>query len=310
MTFIEPINQIRLFGLEKYFSEIINLYENDKLPTKILFSGQKGLGKSTLSYHFINYALSKNEDYAYNYNNFEINPKNHSFKTILNKSNPNFILIDVEPDKKFIDINQIRKLINNLNKSSFNTKPRFILIDNIEYLNLNSINALLKILEEPSKNTHFILINNDKKILPTLLSRCINFKINLSNQETLIVAEKLLDGKLGDFINKDLINYYVSPGSIYNLSIFGMNNKFDLVNTSLDKFLNSLIDNKYYKKNNLTRFIIFDLIELYFNKINNSFSSKVSDKYSYFLKKISDTRMFNLDDESLFLEFKENILNE
>ena len=293
MTFIEPINQIRLFGLEKYFSEIINLYENDKLPTKILFSGQKGLGKSTLSYHFINYALSKNEDYAYNYNNFEINPKNHSFKTILNKSNPNFILIDVEPDKKFIDINQIRKLINNLNKSSFNTKPRFILIDNIEYLNLNSINALLKILEEPSKNTHFILINNDKKILPTLLSRCINFKINLSNKETLIVSEKLLDGKLDDFINKDLIDYYVSPGNIYNLSIFGMNNKFDLVNTSLDKFLNSLIDNKYYKKNNLTRFIIFDLIE-----------------YSYFLKKISDTRMFNLDDESLFLEFKENILNE
>jgi DNA polymerase-3 subunit delta' len=309
MTLIEPINQIRLFGLEKYFSEIINLYENDKLPTKILFSGLKGLGKSTLSYHFINYALSKNEDYAYNYNNFEINPKNHSFKTILNKSNPNFILIDVEPDKKFIDINQIRRLINNLNKSSFNTKPRFILIDNIEYLNLNSINALLKILEEPSKNTHFILINNDKKILPTLLSRCINFKINLSNQETLIVAEKLLDGKLDNFINKDLINYYVSPGNIYNLSIFGMNNKFDLANTNLKEFLNSLIDNKHYKKNNLTRFMIFDLIELYFNKINNSFSSKVSDKYSYFLKRISDTSMFNLDDESLFLEFKENILN-
>ena len=35
MTLIEPINQIRLFGLEKYFSEMIYLYENDKLFTNI-----------------------------------------------------------------------------------------------------------------------------------------------------------------------------------------------------------------------------------------------------------------------------------
>ena len=309
MTFIEPINQIRLFGLEKYFSEIINLYESNKLPSKIIFSGLKGIGKATLSYHFINYALSKNEEYAYNYNNFEINSKNHTFKTILNKSNPNFILIDVEPDKKFIDIIQIRKLINNLNKSSFNTKPRFILIDNIEYLNINSINALLKTLEEPSTNIYFILINNNKKISPTLVSRCINFKINLSNQQTMIIAENLLHGKLEDFINNDLINYYVSPGNIYNLSIFGINNKFDLANTSLDKFLSTLIDDKHYKKNDLIRPIIFDLIELYFNKINSSFSSNISDKYSYFLKRISDTRNFNLDDETLFFEFKNSILN-
>ena len=34
MTIIEPINQIRLFGLKKYFSEMIYLYENNKLPNK------------------------------------------------------------------------------------------------------------------------------------------------------------------------------------------------------------------------------------------------------------------------------------
>ena len=309
MTFIEPINQIRLFGLEKYFSEMIYLHDNYRLPSKILFSGQKGLGKSTLSYHFVNYVLSKDEEFSYDHNSFEINPKNHSFKTVLNRSNPNFILIDIDADKKFIDINQIRKLISNLNKSSFNSKPRFVLIDNIEYLNVNSVNALLKILEEPSKNTHFILINNNKKILPTLFSRCINFKITLSNQEISAIAHKLLDGNLVDFINKDLISYYVSPGNIYNLSLFGKDNKYDLANINLDKFLSILIDNKHYKKDNLIRFMIFDLIELYFNKINYNFSSEISDKYSYFLKRISDTRKFNLDDETLFLEFKDNVLN-
>jgi DNA polymerase-3 subunit delta' len=78
--------------------------------------------------------------------------------------------------KKSIDINQIRNLILNLNKSSFNTKPRLVLIDNIELLNINSVNALLKIVEEPNENIYFILINN-KKILPTLKSRCLNYNI-------------------------------------------------------------------------------------------------------------------------------------
>ena len=309
MIYAEPISQLKLFGLEKYINELINLYDNKKLPNKILLSGPKGLGKSTLSYHFINYVLSKDEKHSYDYNNFTINSKNHSFKTILNKSNPNFILIDVNTDKKFIDIDQIRKLIINLNKSSFNNKPRFILIDNIEFLNTNSINSLLKVLEEPSVNTHFILIHNNKKILPTLLSRCINFKISLSNNEILIIADKLLDSKLEKFVNKDLINYYITPGNIYNLVFFGINNEYDLVNVDLKDFLNAIIENKHYKKEYLINFMIFDFIEFYFNKINSTFSTKISNKYTYFLKRISDTKRFNLDEESLFLEFKNVILN-
>ena len=44
--------------------------------------------------------------------------------------------------KKFINIKQVRELILKLTKSSFNDKPRFILIDNIEYLNYAASNAV------------------------------------------------------------------------------------------------------------------------------------------------------------------------
>ena len=54
-------------------------------------------------------------------------------------------------------------MITYTNKSSFNNMPRFILIDNIENLNKNSVNALLKIIEEPNNNVFFILINNNEK---------------------------------------------------------------------------------------------------------------------------------------------------
>ena len=55
--------------------------------------------------------------------------------------------------------------------------------------------------------------------------------------------------------------------------------------------------------------ISFDFIELYFNKLNFSITSKLDEKYHYFLGRISDTKKFNLDYESLFMEFEEQILN-
>ncbi len=309
MIDIEPINQNRLYGLENFFNELLRLDKKNNLPNKILLSGQKGLGKSTLAYHFINYILSKNEEFNYDLTNFKIETENRSFKTILNQSNPNFRLIDVSKDKKIIDINQIRNLISHLNKSSLNDKPRFVLIDNIELLNINSINALLKILEEPNANVYFILINNNKKILSTLLSRCINFKISLKNSECIKIAEKLLNGNLNEFINMDLITYYSTPGNIYNLAKFGKENEYDLININLKQFLKILIKDNNYKKDNLTRYLIFDLIEFYIRKINLSFSIDIQEKYSYFLKRISETKKFNLDEESLFMEFEEKILN-
>ena len=45
------------------------------------------------------------------------------------------------------------------------------------------------------------------------------------------------------------------------------------------------------------------------NKINNSITPKIYDSYSYFLKRISNTKKFNLDEESLFMEFEQKILN-
>ena len=307
MNVLTPKNQTKLFGLNEYILDLVQLYENKILPNKILFSGEKGLGKSTLAYHFINYVLSKNEKYKYDIDKFKIDHQSHSYLTILNETNPNLIVIDISSEKKFIDISQIRELIFKLNKSSFNDKPRFVLIDNIEFLNVNSINALLKILEEPNFNVHFILINSNKKVLPTLTSRCINFKISLTYKENLKIINQILDGKLDETINDDLISNYFTAGNLYRLFLFGKKNKQDLIDLDLKKFLKLIIKEKYYKNNNLARYIIFDLIEFYFRKVN--ISSEIYDKYTYFIKKISNVKKFNLDEESLFDEFNDKILN-
>ncbi len=309
---MHPSEQIQLYGLDKYFNEIKKLYDLKKMPNKIMLSGKKGSGKSTMAYHIINYILSQSEENKYDIEKFSINSLNRSYKLLKNKSHPNFYLIDLIDEKKNIEISQIRQMINYTNKSSFNEIPRFILIDNIENLNKNSSNALLKIIEEPNENIFFILIhNNNKRILPTLKSRCLTFKINLSFKQTVDICNFLLNENLLNLINNDLINYYSTPGDFINLINFGKEKKIDLMEFTLVSFLYYLIDNNYYKKDKFIKDLIISYIELYFLKryqLSNT-KNKILDIYYNFTKKINNTNTFNLDDESLFLEFKSKLLN-
>lgn len=302
---LNPSNQTNLYGLENNLIELINLYKKNKLPNKILLSGQKGIGKSTLAYHLINFILSENEDSSYDLENFVINENNKSFKLIKNSTSQNFFLVDINDDKKVIDINQIRSLINILNKSSFNSKPRFVLIDNIEFLNTNSINALLKIIEEPNYNIFFILINNNKKILPTLTSRCLNFRLSLSNDKTFKIIKNIFGTDVNNLINEDLLNYYFTPGKIYNLIKFSNDCNINLKDLNLKKFLFLLIDQSLYKKNLFIKNILYEFIEIFLIKNLLNYSNI----FDYFINKIKHVKQFSLDDESLFIEFKYKLLN-
>ena len=306
---LNPSNQLILFGHHTEFQNFSNLFLNQKLPNKILLSGEKGIGKSTLAYHLVNYVLSSDEDLSYDIKNFVINPENKSFKLIINKSNPNFISIDINDDKKSIDINQVRNLIITLNKSSFNKKPRFVLIDNIELLNINSVNALLKILEEPNDNIYFILINNNKKILPTLKSRCLNFKIQLSSSQSFDITNQILNDNFMNLINEDLINYYSTPGKILNLLDFANQNDLDLKEINLKELIKKIIMEKKYKKDPSIKYLLYSLIEIYFRKNISIKNTKLINIHNYFLKKINNTKIFNLDDESLLMEFDERVLD-
>ena len=309
---LKPSENTQLYGMSNFFNEIISLYNKKKMPTKILLSGKKGLGKSTLAYHIVNYILSSTEDFKYDSNNLTINTENRSFKLLQNNSHPNFYLIDLFNDKKNIDIAQIREMISYTNKSTFNNMARFILIDNIENLNKNSVNALLKIIEEPNKNIYFILINNNEKyILPTLKSRCLTFRINFTFNQSMNVSNQILNENIFNLINHDLISYYNTPGEIINLINFSKNKKIDLRNYTLVNLLNLLIDNGYYKKNKFVKNLLINFIELFFLKEYNLTDTKKSllNFYHIFLTKIHNTEKFNLDEESLFLEFRSKLLN-
>lgn len=305
---LNPFNQTKLYGLDIFFDELKTLSDNGILPTKILFTGYKGCGKCTLALHLINYILSKNEEFKYDILNNQINENNKSYKLILNSSSPNFYYINFKKDKKTIDINQIRELINFCNKSSFNNLPRFILIDNSEFLNLSSSNALLKILEEPNEGIFFILINNSKNILPTIKSRCLNYRINLSNDQTLNIVNNLINDDIFKFVDKDLLNYYFSAGDILNIYNFSIEYKLDFSEMNISNLIQIIIKDKIYKKDTQLKELIWNFIEIFFSKKGYSINNYKN--YLDHINLVENTKKFNLDIDSVFVKLQTNYTNE
>ena len=308
---LEPSENTSIYGFKYFFNEIIELYNNRKMPNKILLSGKKGSGKSTFAYHLVNFFLSKDEELKYDLIENKINSENKSFKLLQNNSHPNFYLIDLLAEKKNIDVAQIRGMISYTNKSTFNNQDRFIMIDNVEYLNKNSINALLKIIEEPNENIYFILIaNSQKNILPTLKSRCITFKIHFSFDNTVNICNQILNQNILNELNYDLINYYCTPGEIIKLVQFAEEKQINLKDHDVSSIISLIIENTYYKKNIFIKNLLINFIELFLLKRYKTSNNKnfLLNFYQSFIQKINNTEKFNLDEESLFLEFKSKIL--
>jgi len=308
---LEPSENTSIYGYEYFFNEIIQLYNNRKMPNKILLSGKKGSGKSTFAYHLVNFFLSKDEELKYDLIENKINSENRSFKLLQNNSHPNFYLIDLLAEKKNIDVGQIRGMISYTNKSTFNDQDRFIMIDNVEYLNKNSINALLKIIEEPNENIYFILINNsEKNILPTLKSRCITFKIHFSFDEIVNICNQILNQNILNKLNHKLINYYCTPGEIIKLINFAKEKQINLRDQDLSSIISLIIENTYYKKDRSIKELLTNFIEQFLLKKYKTSNNKnlLLNFYQSFIQKINNTEKFNLDEESLFLEFKSKML--
>ena len=64
-----------------------------------------------------------------------------------------------------------------------------------------------------------------------------------------------------------------------------------------------------YRHTAIGKDLIFSYIESYLVKLNLKTNLKIFKKYNYFIKKIAIVKRFNLDVESLFIEFNEEILN-
>ena len=303
----DPRKSTKLIGLEKSFIFFKKLLLSDKLPNVTLFTGDQGIGKNTLINHLIYFYFNKN-----NYNDEEYHFEDKIFiQKYLDNLIQNIIYLDGD-NSKYTKIEEIRNLKRLLLKSNINNLKRFVILDNVEKININSLNALLKLIEEPGDHNNFILINNKTSpLIDTIKSRCIEFKIIINQNNRNKIIKFLMDyHKQKSVFDENLI--FVSPGNFLKFNYIFEKNKIDYNNEFLST-LNKLINLFKKEKENIYRDLITYFTEYHFKKISLQKPydfEDISIKRSVVLSNINDFFFYNLNQNTLLNSLERKLINE
>ena len=296
-SFFEPKKSLKLFGFKKDFDFLKTLYSKKKFPKVLMLTGIKGIGKSTLINHFL---FSINDEKNYDLNNFLIFDKSNLYKQILNNIALNIIYLN-GADFKSIKVEDIRNLKKKIYQSNIHGDNRFIILDDVELFNLNSLNALLKIIEEPNKKNFFILINNKTRpLIETITSRSIELKIMLTDNQRLENIDNLL---MYHNIEKIIDTRYsqISPGNFIKYNHVFKEFKIDLINNFIDNL--TLLLNLYKKnKDNLFIDIVFFITNLHLKKLQNEKkfqNDKIYEIKNFIFNNLNNFLLYNINQNSL-----------
>ena len=296
-TYFDSKNSLNLYGLEKDFNFLSNLYSLKKLPKVLMLSGLKGCGKSTLINHFL---FSIFDEVSYNKDKLKILDSSILLKQLKNDIFQNIIFLQGS-EFKSIKVEDIRNLKSKILQSSIVNKDRFIILDDVELFNTNSLNALLKIIEEPSKKNYFILINNKTKpLIDTIRSRCLEMKIILNESKRIETINKLLNFyKLEKILDPNQSK--LTPGNFLKFNYICHENKISLYD-DFSKNLSILLN--LYKKNKDSVFInlVFYLADFFFKELKDKNIIKIDKFYedkAYVLDNLNKFFTFNLSQNSL-----------
>jgi len=312
---IKPLHQLNLYGYDYYFDLFTTLNKKKKIPNITLFNGPAGIGKATFAYHLINYMLSITESNKYNLLTHSINENNYSYNLVCQDIHPNFFSLSSEVKKKEIKIEDVRNVLKFLHKTSYSSNVKYILIDSADKLNLNSSNALLKILEEPPKNVFFFIINDsNKKILPTIKSRAHEFKFHLTLNEKEEVFSKIIKHYNIDVDVKKTINnfYFETPGTLLKYSLILTNCDINF-NENIYDSIHYLIDLYKKDKNIELLYFISLFVEIFYKQLclnNNKNLSTYFFNKSKILNLFSDMKKYNLNENNVFFSVKDILKNE
>lgn len=205
-----------ILGNDDVKKYLTNCIENKNFSHSYIFSGIKGIGKYTFAKDFAKCILedSMMQDYY-----------------------------ELGPDGKSIKVAQIRELQNVINiKPTFSKKSVYI-IDDADLMTIEAQNSLLKTLEEPPEYAVIILIvHNERSVLSTVKSRCVNIKFN-----------KLSDKDIKKYFLKNDLNFEDKNINVFKV-LDGSLNNIDFIRDDYDELLKLTVFVTNLKKNKVINF--------------------------------------------------------
>ncbi len=278
-----------LIGQEVVAETILNSIKADKVPNAYLFTGIRGIGKTTIAR-----IVAKTLNCT---NGIENKCKNEcdNCESITNSSHIDVLEMDAA-SKTGVD--DVRDLIEFSRYGPTSAKYKIFIIDEVHMLSKQAFNALLKTLEEPPEYLKFIFATTEiKKIPVTVVSRCQRFDLSrIKSNELFDFIKKIKEkekGKVSDDALKLIVK--ISEGSVRDaLSL-------------LDRGMLTLDNSKELDLNNAQKIFGYfnkaQLIDI-FNLILQGDEKKVIESYRNIYNQGVDPKVFLNDFIELIYYFK------
>lgn len=285
-----PMLANEIIGHSSQKLSFLSSFASNRLPQCWLLAGDMGIGKASFAWLIAKFLLTTKYQPAdlkidlteTNINSILEPQSGSTLNRIISGSEQRVYIVRRgynEKRKAFfknISIEDVRKLQSYCSLSIADGGKRIIIIDTADDLNKSSSNALLKLLEEPPKNTIFLLISHQPNLLlPTIKSRCqklsfsnldqtdlgavltaIGCKIEPSDEVSLSVLSKGSAGAACRLINSNCINLY---RDILNIAS-------SLPNLNTNKILQ--LSQNYFAKAKPSEFEIFiEMMQHFFSRL-------------------------------------------
>ncbi|MBU2871331.1 DNA polymerase III subunit gamma/tau [Colwellia sp. E2M01] len=192
-----PKNFQELMGQEHVVSVLVNALSQKRLHHAYLFTGTRGVGKTTIARIF---AKSLNCEVGIT------NTPCGKCDACVDIDQGRFVdLLEIDAASK-TKVDDTREILDNVQYAPSRGRFKVYLIDEVHMLSRHSFNALLKTLEEPPEHVKFILATTDPQKLPiTVLSRCLQFHL-----KALTVPQ--IEDKLAEILSQEKVKH--EPGCL------------------------------------------------------------------------------------------------
>ena len=197
-----------LFGHRDAEAALLNAYRSGRIPHAWLIGGAKGIGKATLAYRMARFVLANRDPSAPGVRGAEtldVDPSDPVVRQISAGAHGGLLVLERTPNDKgvmrtVITVDETRETISFFGSTAAVGGWRICIVDTVDELNPNAANALLKILEEPPRQSLFLLVSHAPgRVLPTILSRCRRLALRpLSTPDVIRAAAHAADLAIDD----------------------------------------------------------------------------------------------------------------
>ena len=299
-----------LIGQEPVVTALVNSLDNKRLHHSYLFTGTRGVGKTTLARILAKCLNCETKGIT-------SDPCGECSSCVSIDAGQFVDLYEVDAASR-TKVEDTRELLENVQYMPTQGRYKIYLIDEVHMLSTHSFNALLKTLEEPPEHVKFVLATTDPQKIPsTILSRCLHFSLNRITPEVIkkqlekvleneqiqyeeqatINISKIADGSMRDAlsITEQCISHGDNEITYKNICKILCLMPSDSVNQLIDLLVDEdtesimkIIDKMYYQSFDF-KFLLEELISIFHQTAIYKITKSVNNSaYGISIKKLSD----------------------